>query len=195
MLIKETWMNLRNILLSASVCMCSLGANATTEAQEKIEVLNVIKKFTESVSCETQPISLKDIYMVERDIKYGSSTYYVLWGGDIGCNGGNTNYSRYVTEVNKFRRNTTFTIDIVEKDGTLRGLYAFDDTIVHDFIENIKRINSNKFEVISWDYASDKWGGKEGGRNFPANKFKYTLERVGYGHWEVSSQVLLEQKK
>ena len=180
----------------AFTCMSLLFCNAyaATEAKEKIQVLNVIKKFTESVSCGTQPISLKDIYTVERDIKYGISTYYVLWFGNVGCDTGTASESSYVTKVHRYSENRPFTVYAAHRDSSI---YAFGDDIGinYRFIQNVKKINSKQFEIVSWEHANDKWGGKDGGSNFPANKFKYTLEKVGYEGWKITNQVLLEQNK
>jgi len=168
------------------------NTHAATEVQEKAQVLNVIKKFVEATSCSITSISLNNIYTVE--YSKSSSSYYVFWGGDIGCGGGNGNFGRYVTEV--YRSSSTlgkFVIDVVEKDGRLSHLYAFDDTIVYDYIASIKKINTNRFEIISWEHADQKWGGQDEGK-FPANKFKYILDKK-YGRWDVSKQFLLEQKK
>ena len=178
-------------------CISTLISNvnaATTEAQEKIQVLNVIKKFTESVSCGTQPISLKDVYTVERDIKYGSSTYYILWFGNVGCGNGSASNSSYITEVRRVWDSVPFTIYAASIESSI---YAFGDDIDlnYRFIQDMKKINSKQFEIISWENESDKWGGKDGGSNFPANKFKYTLEKVDYKGWKITNQVLLEQKK
>ena len=178
-------------------CISTLISNvnaATTEAQEKIQVLNVIKKFTESVSCGTQPISLKNIYTVERDIKYGRSTYYVLWFGNVGCDDGNASESFYITEVYRGSGNRPFTVYAAFIESSI---YAFGDDIGinYRFIQDVKKINSKQFEIVSWKHADDKWGGKDGGSNFPANKFKYTLEKVGYKGWKITNQVLLEQNK
>ncbi len=40
-----------------------------------------------------------------------------------------------------------------------------------------------------------KFGGKDGGNNFPANKFRYTLKNVDGEGWKLVDQVLLEQNK
>jgi len=40
-----------------------------------------------------------------------------------------------------------------------------------------------------------KFGGKDGGNKFPANKFRYTLKNVDGEGWKLVDQVLLEQNK
>ncbi len=74
--IKVLEMKLKYVI--SFVCMSILAFNvnaATAEVQEKQQVLNVMKKFTAAVSCNTTPISLKNIYTVERNVKSGSASY------------------------------------------------------------------------------------------------------------------------
>lgn len=50
-------------------------------------------------------------------------------------------------------------------------------------------------EIISWNYADDKYGGKDGGNNFPANKFKYIVKQDDNYQWKVINQTLIKQNK
>lgn len=73
---------------------------------------------------------------------------------------------------------------------------AFGDININfRFIESVKQINRNKFEIISYNYADQKYGGRDGGNNFPANTFKYTVELNNFDNWEITHQALLEQSK
>lgn len=54
---------------------------------------------------------------------------------------------------------------------------AFGDIDINfRFIESVNQINLNKFEIISYNYADQKYGVGNGGNNFPTNKFKYTVD-------------------
>ena len=59
----------------------------------------------------------------------------------------------------------------------------------------MKKTQDGLLEIVSWNYADDIYGGKDGGNNFPANKFKYTLALDEESGWKVIKQVLLEQNK
>ncbi len=168
--IKVLEMKLKYVI--SFVCMSILAFNvnaATAEVQEKQQVLNVMKKFTAAVSCNTTPISLKNIYTVERNVKSGSASYYVLWRGNVGCGTGNTNMSSYVTEVHRTWDSLPFTIDADYKGSSLLSLYAFDDNISYGFIESIKKVNSKQFEVVY----------REGSR-----KITVILEKQEGGGWK-----------
>lgn len=73
---------------------------------EKTEALQLVKKYSETVACETtfereknlEALS-KDVYPMERDDEYGSATHYVLWGGDLGCAGGSGTWFYTMTQV------------------------------------------------------------------------------------------------
>ena len=64
------------------------------------------------------------------------------------------------------------------------------------FIQSVKLITPKTMEIVAWNYANEKYGGKDGGNNFPANKFKYTINYDdSENSWKVSNQVLLKQNK
>lgn len=173
----------------------SFTTQASTEMQDKQQVLKMMKQYAPLVSCEgpfavgsKQQDSelLKEIHTVEKD--EDTAVYYVLWGADMGCSGGSGSMSGFVTEVSKYGD---------WKPLVIQDNYAFgkDVGINYVFIESIKKITPLKFEVIAWDYADEKYGGKDGGMNFPANKFRYTLEREQFEPWKITNQALLEQKR
>lgn len=170
-----------------------LTAQAATEIEEKRQVLKMMKQYAPLVSCEGSfAVSskqqdnelLKEIHTVEKD--KNMAVYYVLWRADMGCGGGSGSMSGFVTEVSKYGD---------WKPLVIQDNYAFgkDVGINYVFMESIKKITPLKFEIIAWDYADEKYGGKDQGMNFPANKFRYTLEREQFEPWKITNQALLEQ--
>lgn len=179
--------------------IASSAIAATDEISQKKEVLDIMKKYAEVRSCahsftkssdNSEPTTLKDVFTVERDSEFSAYSYYVLWSGDLGCAGGSGTLSSYVTEVAKYGGGTW-------KPFTVQTDYAFgeDIGINYRFIDSLKRINNDKFILIGWDYADEKYGGNDGGNNFPANKFEYTIEMLIGEGWKITNQKLLEQNK
>ena len=187
---------LNKILASLLTISFSGFAFAATESSEKVQVLNVMKKYVEATSCwhsfekdsDFKKTTIADVYPIYSDKEIGLSEYYVFWGGDKGCNGGSGTMSFFISEVAKYSDSRPF---VVMND------YAFGDDIDINFrfIESVKQIKNDQFEIVSWNYADDKYGGKDGGNNFPANKFKYTLANVKGEGWKITKQVLLKQNK
>nr|WP_227591460.1 hypothetical protein [Acinetobacter sp. Marseille-Q1620] len=178
-------------LFLIGICNVSNANNS----EEKLQILNVIKKYAESVSCENtfeknaevKRTNIDDVYLISSDKDLGDTTYFVFWAGDIGCNLGTGTQSYYMSEVSRFSNNRPF---LVKSD------FAFgeDIDINFRFIESVKQTQKNQFEIISWNYADDKYGGKDGGNSFPANKFKYVLKNAGNG-WKIINQSLIKQNK
>lgn len=169
-----------------------------SEIEDKQNIYNMMREYTKLVSCMNsfekepengKPTTLKDVQTVEYNKKDNSYVFYILWSGDLGCQGGSGTLSSYVTEIAKYGGDWT--------PYTVQTDYAFGDDIGlnYKYIQSINKINSLKFEVISWNYADTKFGGEDGGSNFPANKFKYTIERSKFEPWKITNQALLEQRK
>ncbi|MCU4499250.1 hypothetical protein KTI59_03810 [Acinetobacter radioresistens] len=157
--------------------------------------------YISSVACENEKLDPKNIFTIDRDIDSGIGTYYVLWTGDKGCMGGSGTISSYVSEVSRYSNNRPF---LVMNDDAFNNeknwKYDSEDNVISAginfrFIESIRKINSDSFSIIAWNYADDKFGGKDGGNNFPANRFKYTLKKLEGTGWVITNQVLLEQNK
>lgn len=182
-------------LLVSSICSTAFAS----EMQEKAQVLKVIKNYTTSVACGLDEITLKDIFTIDRDAELGSSTYYVLWSGDMGCNLGSGTHSSYVSEVTRYSNTRPFLI-IGDDAFNNEKKWVIDNEhnvikagINFRFIQSVKQISPSEFHIISWGYADEQFGGKDGGNNFPANKFKYTLNLVDGEGWQITNQQLLEQ--
>lgn len=180
------------------VCISALVSNvnaAITEAQEKLQVQKVMQKFIETIACKTDKeplkVHLRNIQLAQKD-SY-SSSYYVLWESDLMCAGGSGTQGGNITLVEKYGTKP-FVVNVRNFDSIL---YAFGESVgfQYEFVQSIKRISDSEFEVVSWGDADDRWGGSDGGENFPANKFRYILKKQKYNNWKIVNQVLLEQKK
>ena len=197
----RTLMTCQALILANLVFVQPTAAKSqTTQSQnaEKAQVLQLIKKHVEVSACTTtldknnypqHMTDIDDVYQIERDKKRGSVTYFVLWGGDMGCDGGSGTWSYHVSTVEKQSSYKPF---MVINDRAFGSALSAD--INFRFLESMKQLSADTFEIISWNYADDKYGGKDAGNNFPANKFKYTVQ-YQKGQWQVSKQVLLEQNK
>lgn len=93
------------VLMSA----CLPAAMAASERDEKLQVLQLVKTYSATVACDTtfeggKPLSaqLDKVFTIERDPEAGLASYYVLWGGDKGCNGGSGTSSFFVSEVGRY---------------------------------------------------------------------------------------------
>lgn len=191
-------MKISHILLFSILNIVAMkNSYALTENQEKVQVLNVIKKYSEVTACMTtfeknteRKTTIKDVFTIDRDPSLGSSSYFILWGGDKGCNGGSGTYSVIFSEVSRFSESRPF---LVQNDDAL-GTDIYEN-INFRFIESVKMPQPKTLEIISWNYADDKYGGKDGGNNFPANKFKYVVKQNDNGQWKVVKQTLIKQNK
>lgn len=180
------------IFSSLMLLYLPLTAQAATEVEEKQQVLKMMRQYITLVSCDgliegdykkSDTEAMKNIYTVEKDSD--TSVYYVLWHGDMGCAGGSGTTSNFVTEVAKYGS---------WKPLSIQNDSAFGDIEINfRFVQGIKKVSQRKFEIISRDYADEKYGGKDGGMNFPANKFRYTVERERFEPWKITNQALLEQ--
>lgn len=184
----------------AAITTVSSAQAATTVAQEKQQVFAVAKKYAEATACNIsfesnspakERTTIKDVLLLKRDAETGSAKYYILWGGDTGCNGGSGTWWYMLSEVSRFSYDRPLLIGTANLFDQ-KSLYA----IHSKFIESVKVISPTKMEVISSAEADKKYGGKYGGLNFPANKFKYTLSYDDYQNsWKISNQLFLERNK
>ena len=191
-------MKISHILLFSILNILAIkNSHALTESQEKVQALNVMKKYAEATACmttfekgEERLTTIKDVFTIDRDPSLGSSSYFILWGGDRGCQGGSGTYSAILSEVSRFSESRPF---LVQNDDAL-GTDIYEN-INFRFIESVKMLQPKTLEIISWNYADDKYGGKDGGNNFPANKFKYIVKQDDNYQWKVINQTLIKQNK
>lgn len=180
---------MKKIILVSMLLAFSSLSYGKTELEEKMEALKVLKKYSETVACDTSfddSTSLKDflqdVYTIERDPEAGTATYYVLWRGDKGCAGGSGTSWWMVSEladINSIDKSIEF---LVQNDDAFGN--DFNEKINSRFIEKLQKINAKKFIVISSELSGDD------SPNFPSKKYQYTLERNGYS-WKVTQRKYL----
>ena len=173
-------------VLLAAAAPTSSFAQSKTESEEKIIALTVLKKYSETVSCgssfeEEKSVRkfLKNVYTIERDEEMGSATYFILWDGDMGCNGGSGTHSFIISEVGRFTESRPFLVlnnDAFGED--------FSKNINSRFIEKLQKINNDKFLVVSSEH------GENDANNFPSRKYQYTVDRIKF-QWKVTSKKYL----
>jgi len=189
------------LALGVVLGLALINSSFASESTERAQVMKTMTNYISSVACENEKLDPKNIFTIDRDIDSGIGTYYVLWTGDKGCMGGSGTISSYVSEVSRYSNSRPF---LVMNDDAFNNeknwKYDSEDNVISAginfrFIESIRKINSDSFSIIAWNYADDKFGGKDGGNNFPANRFKYTLKKLEGTGWVITNQVLLEQNK
>lgn len=189
------------LALGVVLGLALINSSFASESTERAQVMKTMTNYISSVACEDEKLDPKNIFTIDRDIDSGIGTYYVLWTGDKGCMGGSGTISSYVSEVSRYSNNRPF---LVMNDDAFNNeknwKYDSEDNVISAginfrFIESIRKINSDSFSIIAWNYADDKFGGKDGGNNFPANRFKYTLKKLEGTGWVITNQVLLKQNK
>ncbi|WP_201543277.1 hypothetical protein [Psychrobacter immobilis] len=159
----------------------SYTAYAKPPIKEKYEVLSQATKYAESVACSTTfskdngkyRTTIKDIYLIEDTEDYDNKgklgfEYIILWGGDVGCNGGSGTYSYYLTSFSRHSENRPFLVNQMNiLDDVNSETYQINDR----FIEDVKYDNG-VFVITASDYSNE---GDDAGNNFPANRYKYKL--------------------
>lgn len=179
---------MNKLILTIAISFISY-AHADNELVEKATVLDVIKKYSETVACSTNfeeneslESFLKNVYTIDRDPDTGASTYYILWEGDMGCPGGSGTYSYYISEVSRHSDTRPF---LVQNDDAFGNDVA--KKVNPRFIENLKKIDSNKFTIVSSEFAEND------SNNFPSIKYEYTIQRKEqWSPWLVTTKKLIQ---
>ena len=160
-------------------------AMAASERDEKLQVLQLVKTYSATVACDTtfeggKPLSaqLGKVFTIERDPEGGMASYYVLWGGDKGCNGGSGTSSFFVSEVGRYSSSRPLLVLSDEAFG--KGF----DAINPRFIQSIQQHSPSSFTVISLEHAD------KDGNNFPSKKYQYEL-RQQKGSWVMVKRSFL----
>lgn len=185
-------------LIGTLLSLTLINPSFASEQTERTQVLKTINNYIGSVACANSKIQSKDIFKIDSDKDSGVATYYVLWVGDKGCQGGSGTMSFYISEVTRYSNSRPFLVmsDDAFGDNNEKAWSREDTTqttINYRFIDSIKQISPEKFEIVAGAYADDKFGGKDGGNNFPANTIKYTLQNIQGSGWQITNQKLIKQ--
>jgi len=186
----------KKVIASILLSSFSLSVAYASELSEKKDVIRIMNNYISSISCMNDKVELKDIFTIDKPSENGS-TYYIFWNGDIGCNSGTGTHSYYVSEVSRFSPNRPLLVTTNDAFGDNNEAVWNTDkaSINYRFIKSIKQVSPDEFEITSYGYADDKFGGVDGGNMGPANKFRYTVSLIEDEGWKITKQVLLEQNK
>lgn len=178
----------KSLLLALSTILLNFNANSQekTDIDEKLDVVSLIRKYSATVSCgshfeeeKTDRKFINNIYTIEKDRELGISTYYMLWDGDIGCNGGSATHSYIVSEVGRYSDARPL---LVRSDN------AFGDEVAKKinfrFIKKIQQISPTKFFITSVEHQDRDLN------NFPSQSYRYQVELIKH-HWKVTSREFL----
>lgn len=177
------------VMLTPMLISTPTFAQSKTEVDEKIEALKVLRKYSETVSCESSfekeksaQKLLKNVYTIDFDPEMGFSTFFILWDGDVGCNGGTGTHSFIISEVSRYSNSRPILVQNNDAFGE-----DVSKNINQRFIEKIQQINRNKFIIMSSDFADDD------SNNFPSKKYQYTVDLINY-KWKVTNKKYIGKK-
>lgn len=195
---------MKKIILFSSVLLCNLAV-AYDEGTEykvsqnelsaaKYEVLDKAKQYAQSVACSTtfdddseeRLDSVNNVYPLEYSKMFDDSkvtgSFLVLWGGDVGCNGGSGTYGYSLTEFQRVSDSRPFT---VSNPDLLEELYEISEVNTR-FIQDISYNDRTKtLEVISYAFAA------KDGNCCPSLKYRYNFKNSDSGKWTLSKKVRL----
>lgn len=189
------------VVLSAFLLSTSVIAGI---AEDKQIVYERVRAYADLITCRNsfenftdddgvfypKKTTINDVFWVERSEDDTSVEYFVFWDGDLGCQSASGSDSAFVTVASKNKYGNDGKFYIMDD-------FAFGDIgINYRFIESVRQTSKDKFLITAWDYADERFGGVDGGNNFPVNKFEYTVERSNQSiYWIVTNQRLIEQKQ
>ncbi|MFT3718231.1 hypothetical protein [Pseudorhodoferax sp.] len=181
---------MKTTLLAALLLGASTLAQADTEAQEKLQALEVLVKHSQTVACDTTfeahpgaAENYANIHTVERDAAGGWSTYFILWGGDMGCNRGSGTSSYFVSEVGRYSASRPFLVRSNAAFGQVLG-----QVVDPRFIRKLERAGDRRFVIVSSEHAGND------PNNFPSNRYQYLLEQQ-QGTWRVTERKFLGKNR
>ncbi len=177
-------------ILASSFIPSSAYANL-----EKQAVYETIKAYANLTACnhsfDQNAIDIKtttqDIFFIDtefnEDMDATKTTYYVLWYGDMACQGARLSSRYYVTEVVKqpYRLDRFLVMD---------NHAAFGDEgelISYNYIDSVRQLSDDRFVIDAWEYNAQQ-------DNY--NKYRHTITKRYYdnGHWDGYSWQLSGKK-
>ena len=97
-------------LIGTLLSLTLINPSFASEQTERTQVLKTINNYIGSVACANSKIQSKDIFKIDSDKDSGVATYYVLWVGDKGCQGGSGTMSFYISEVTRYSNSRPFLV-------------------------------------------------------------------------------------
>lgn len=163
------------------VCLLNcMTVSAQHTGNEKTQVLNVVKKYAQTIACQLEENKSKKVLNMTTSSDY-TDVYYVLWWGDIGCAGGSYTVTANITEV---RKNSwmDFNYNISVKPVLNEEVYY---RLNPRLIEDLKRISDNKIEIISSENDLSLV-------NHTDRKYRYIFQRSESGaEWVLINKILI----
>lgn len=176
------------LLLTLSTLTISFNVKAqeVSDINEKLAVVSLVRKYSETVSCgshfeeeKSDRKFLNNIYSIEKDQEIGIATYFMLWDGDIGCNGGSATHGYIVSEIGRYSESRPLLV---------LNENAFGDEILQKinfrFIKKIQQISPSKFFITSSEHQD------QDANNFPSQIYRYQVELIKH-KWKVTAKEYL----
>ncbi|MFT4101844.1 MAG: hypothetical protein QM674_12560 [Burkholderiaceae bacterium] len=177
---------MKKILLTAALLAAASQSHAGADTPERRQALDVLIRHAATVACDTtlegrEPSAelLENVHAVERGETIGSATYFILWGGDMGCNRGSGTSSYFVSEVGRYSDSRPFMVRSNHAFGEVLG-----QVVNPRFIRKLEKTRDGRFVIVSSEHAEND------PNNFPSDSYRYTLE-MRDGRWQVVDREFL----
>ncbi len=147
-------------------------------------VFNIAKTYASVVACDTTfevndgSKNMNNIIFFSKDGE--EEVYLVLWGGDVGCEGGSGTSSFYLSEISRYSSYRPFLLKNINVLNVLN--------INFRAILSVKKISDNFLELVGLDYKEDD------PNCCPSLKFKYIVKYENFS-WKLIDKSLLETIK
>lgn len=185
-----------SVVLSMMFVSLPIRAVDNIQKENDIEqVFKVAKMHAKISACSTSfdenengevSSTTEDIFLIEDDGVF--STYYVSWDGDLGCGGGSGAYSHIFTVIQKAIGAQYGYIVINDDAFNVNQKKESEGFFNPRFVESVKQISMDKFEIISSDYDSPQCN-DAGSTSAASAKYKYLIAKDNGIDW------VLEQKQ
>ena len=168
-----------NKILAIIAFLHCIPAFAQTNANDTVQVLNIMKKYVQTIACGStvQAKNIIDMTNSESD----PPIYYVLWIGDIGCSGGSGTTTANITAVEKNRMmDLGYAVSVypILEDEVYYGLYPL-------YIESLKKISDHKIQIVSSEPVNEY-------SNHPRKKYKFILQSSeNNAKWRLVNKILV----
>lgn len=179
---------------TALLLILPLIAHSKTETEEKLQALQLLKKYTETVACYTTFDAEKDMRKLLKNVitieidqtpYHERHIFYILWNGNIGCTDGNSLNTYKISEVSKYNgppKNEKASYILTNQNPLGDDL---DNKVNSNFIEEIKLINKETIAIISFEQAPDD------SRNSASKKYQYIFKYDGF-EWKMTNRKFIK---
>lgn len=180
-------MKLRHLGNAVLATIFSINMASASELRDKVDVLEVAERYIKSVACFPSvgfaqgSSDASDIDKL-KSIKAGNNyVYYVVWGGDLRCNGGNASFMHHITKIERTTPDWPFIV--MEQSILLTDLSG--GYINPRFLESFDVIDADTIVVVSSDFDQEDMN------NFPSQKYEYVVQRRPDTGWTITDKTHL----